>query len=44
MTKSKSENLSRFGPLDELVKFFDMHDLGEYWTEMPEAYFEVDIK
>lgn len=44
MTKSKSENLPRFGSLDELVKFFDTHDLGEYWTEMPEAHFEVDIK
>ncbi len=44
MTKSKSENLPRFGSHDELVKFFDTHDLGEYWTEMPEAHFEVDIK
>ena len=44
MTKSKSENLPRFGSLDELVKFFDTQDLGEYWTEMPEAHFEVDIK
>ncbi len=44
MAKSKSENLPRFGSLDELVKFFDTHDLGEYWTEMPEAHFEVDIK
>ena len=44
MTKSKSESLPRFRSLDELVKFFDTHDLGEYWTEMPEAHFEVDIK
>jgi len=22
---------------DELVKFFDIHDLGEYWSEMPKA-------
>jgi hypothetical protein len=44
MTKSKPKNLPRFGSLDELVKFFDTHDLGEYWTEMPEAHFEVDIK
>ena len=43
MTKSKSENLPRFRSLDELVKFFDTHDLGEYWTEMPEAHFEVEI-
>ena len=44
MTKSKSENLPRFRSFDELVKFFDTHDLGEYWTEMPEAHFGVDIK
>jgi hypothetical protein len=44
MTKSKLKNLPRFGSLDELVKFFETHDLGEYWTEMPEAHFEVDIK
>jgi len=44
MTKSKPKNLPRFGSLDELVKFFETHDLGEYWTEMPEAHFEVDIK
>jgi len=30
--------------LDELVEFFDTHDLGEYWDQMPEAHFEVDIK
>jgi hypothetical protein len=44
MTKTKSENLPRFRSFDELVKFFDTHDLGEYWTEMPEAHFGVDIK
>jgi hypothetical protein len=44
MTRSKSKNLPRFRSLDELVKFFDTHDLGEYWTEMPEVHFEVDIK
>jgi len=44
MTKSKSKNLPRFRSLDELVKFFDTRDLGEYWTEMPEAHFVVDIK
>ncbi|MCK4735746.1 MAG: hypothetical protein KAT65_25050 [Methanophagales archaeon] len=43
MTKGESKNLPRFRSLDELVKFFDTHDLDEYWTEMPEAHFEVDI-
>ncbi|HJH27508.1 MAG TPA: hypothetical protein C5S37_12295 [Methanophagales archaeon] len=44
MTKTKSEKLPRFGSLDELVKFFETHDLGESWADMPEAHFEVDIK
>lgn len=30
--------------LDQLVEFFDSHDLGEYLDQMPEANFEVDIK
>jgi len=33
-----------FASLDELVEFFDTHDLGEYWDQMPEAHFEVDIR
>jgi len=44
MTKSESKSLPRFRSFDELVTFFDTQDLGEYWTEMPEAHFEVDIK
>ncbi|MBC8264672.1 MAG: hypothetical protein H8E47_11180 [Anaerolineales bacterium] len=36
--------MPRFASLDELVEFFDTHDMGEYWDEMPEAHFEVDIK
>jgi hypothetical protein len=44
MAKSKSKNLPNFRSLDELVNFFDTNDLGEYWDEMPEAHFEVDIK
>ena len=34
----------RFDSLDDLVEFFDSHDLGEYWDQMPEAKFEVDMK
>ena len=44
MAKSKPKTLPHFRSLDELVKFFDTHDLGEYWDEMPEVHFEVDIK
>jgi hypothetical protein len=44
MQKSRSKKLPRFKSLDELVEFFDTHDMGEYWKEMPEAHFDVDIK
>jgi hypothetical protein len=44
MAKSKSKSLPSFRSLDELVEFFDSHDLGEYWDQMPEVNFEVNIK
>lgn len=44
MPKSKSKTLPEFKSLNELVEFFDTNDLGEYWDEMPEANFEVDLK
>jgi hypothetical protein len=44
MVKGKSKKLPKFNSLDRLVEFFDTHDIGECWDEMPEAHFEVDIK
>ena len=44
MEKSKVKKLPHFSSLDKLVKFFDTHDMGEYWEKLPEAQFEVDIK
>jgi hypothetical protein len=44
MVESKSKNIPRFESLDKLVEFFDENDLGEYWDNMPESHFEVDIK
>ena len=44
MAESSSTNMPHFASLDELVEFFDTHDLGEYWDQMPEAHFEVDIR
>ena len=44
MAKSKSKAIPQFSSLDELVKFFDAHDMGEYWDSMPEAHFEISIK
>jgi hypothetical protein len=33
-----------FASLDELVEFFDTHDMGEYEGDLPEAHFEVDVQ
>ncbi len=44
MPKSKSKTLPGFESLNDLVDFFDTNDLGEYWDEMPEADFEIDLK
>ncbi len=44
MATSKSKPLPKLGSLDELVAFFDTHDMGDYWDQMPEAKFDVDVK
>jgi len=41
---SKTKSITKFGPLHELVTFFENHDMGEYWEQMPEAHFDIDIK
>ena len=33
--------LPRFDSLDQLVEFFDTHDMGEYAAQMPEVEFKV---
>ena len=44
MARKKAKSLPEFESLDELVGFFDSHDMGEYWEELPEADFDIDIK
>jgi len=44
MAESELKSIPHFASPDELVEFFDTYDLGEYWEQMPEAHFEVDIK
>jgi hypothetical protein len=44
MGESSSHNLPPHTSLDELVEFFDTHDMGDYLEGMPEAHFDVDIK
>ena len=44
MAKNKAKPLPRLKSVDELVKFFDKHDMGDYWDRLPKAEFEVNIK
>ena len=44
MARSKSKALPKFESLDVLVEFFDTHDMGEYWDQMPEADFDIRIR
>lgn len=44
MAENNSKPLPKFESLDELVDYFDHHDLGDYWEEMPEVAFEIDIQ
>ena len=42
--ESRSNRMPKFGSLAELVEFFETHDMGEYWDQMPEAHFDIEIK
>jgi hypothetical protein len=44
MAGNKPHGLPKFHSLDELVEFFETHDMGEYWEHLPEADFDVDLK
>ncbi len=44
MAKSTAKTLPEFDSTAELVDFFDSHDMGDYWEQMPEAEFEIKIK
>ena len=44
MAKSKTKTLPEFDSTAEFVDFFETHDMGDYWEQMPEADFEVKIK
>ncbi len=36
--------LPEFNSLDQMVEYFDTHDLGDYFEQMPEVSFEINIK
>ena len=44
MVENNSKRIPRFGSLDEIVDFFDSHDMGEYEESLPDANFEVDLR
>ena len=44
MAKNKAKPLPRLKSVDELVGFFDKHDMGEYRDRLTKAEFEVNIK
>jgi len=44
MAKNKAKPVPRLKSIDELVDFFDKHDMGDYWDSLPKAEFEVNIK
>jgi hypothetical protein len=39
-----SNSLPQHASLDELTEFFDAHDMGDYFEQMPEVEFTVDLK
>ena len=44
MARSKEQEVPLPKKLDDLVEFFETHDIGDHWDRMPEAHFEIDIK
>ena len=44
MAKSKAKSLPEFDSTAKLVDFFETHDMGDYWEQMPAAEFEIKIK
>jgi CopG antitoxin of type II toxin-antitoxin system len=44
MAANKKDVLPRTDSLAERVEFFETHDMGEYWDQMPEADFDIDIR
>ena len=44
MKGNRNKTLPAFKSIDELVAFFETHDMGDYWENMPEVEFEVSLK
>ena len=44
MEKNKPKILLRSKSVKELVDFFETHDMGDYWEQMLQVHFDVNIK
>jgi hypothetical protein len=44
MAKNNGQILPHFVSSDELVEYFDTHDLGDYLENLTEVSFDVDIQ
>ena len=44
MARGKSQTPAIPKKLNALIEFFETHDMAEYWEQMAEAQFEIDIK
>jgi hypothetical protein len=44
MASKKSKDLPRWNSIDELVDYFNSHDMGDHFDHMPEVQIDVDIK
>ena len=43
MAGTKNKRLPSFGSVDEFVAFFESHDMGDYWDQLPRAEIEVSL-
>ena len=44
MKGNRSKNLPAFRSVDELVAFFETHDMGKYLEKLPEVEVEISLK
>jgi len=44
MAANKRKQMPKLESVAKLTEFFETQDMGEYWDELPEAHFEVDIR
>ena len=44
MAENNSQKSPSFASLDEMVEFFDSHDMGDYLEQMPEVHFDVNLQ